>query len=77
MIPASVQKPGKPLSPCPLLPAPCGLNDKSLTGHDIIYCGVGVSPAFVYWALILPTPQYWIIYFLEFPYSLTLLQSKI
>ncbi|YAG08346.1 hypothetical protein NSTC731_04689 [Nostoc sp. DSM 114167] len=35
MIPASVQKPGKPLSPCPLLPAPCGLNDKSLTGHDI------------------------------------------
>jgi hypothetical protein len=36
MIPESVQKPGKPLSPCPLLPAPCGLNDKSLTGHDII-----------------------------------------
>ncbi|MGV0107058.1 hypothetical protein NSTC731_04721 [Nostoc sp. DSM 114167] len=35
MIPESVQKPGKPLSPCPLLPAPCGLNDKSLTGHDI------------------------------------------
>ncbi|MGJ5633505.1 DNA cytosine methyltransferase [Nostoc sp. CALU 1950] len=28
-----MQKPGNPLSPCPL--PPCRLNDKSLTGHDM------------------------------------------
>jgi hypothetical protein len=29
----TVEKSQKPLSPCKK--APCGLNDKSLTGHDI------------------------------------------
>jgi hypothetical protein len=30
-----VQKSEKLLSPCSLPPAPCGLNDKFLTGHDM------------------------------------------
>ncbi|MEH1974862.1 MAG: hypothetical protein V7K64_11040 [Nostoc sp.] len=33
MITASVQKSGKPLSPCSL--PPCGLNDKSLPEHNM------------------------------------------
>lgn len=35
MITGSVQKSEKPLSFCSLPPAPCGLNDKFLTGHDM------------------------------------------
>ncbi|MDZ7968679.1 MAG: hypothetical protein RM368_27615, partial [Nostoc sp. DedSLP03] len=30
-----MQKPENPLSPCSLPPAPCVLNDKSFTGHDM------------------------------------------
>ncbi|MEH1973255.1 MAG: hypothetical protein V7L02_08570 [Nostoc sp.] len=41
MITASVQKSGKPLSPCLL--HPCGLNDKSLPEHDIKPTSVGFA----------------------------------
>lgn len=43
IIPASMQKLENSFSPCSL--PPCALNDKSLTGHDIMGYGVGVSPA--------------------------------